>query len=127
MGKMTIHVDAKVEGKSTEFTFNWEGDDPEIKNVMEFIEQRADEANITPETFTHSTLRELPATGLLKEPGAQQVQMMAILYTVLQMPTRSPDRPGSIYNYAASENIDATLIVGDKGVSGHIEGRHLGH
>ncbi len=123
MGEMKIRVDAKVEGKACDFTFEWEGDDDEIQNVMEFIDRVADAAKVTPEAFTHSALHHLPNTGVLEDPGQKQAQMMAILYTVLQLPTGQPDRPGSIYNYAASESIDVTLTVRDEGVNVSISGK----
>jgi hypothetical protein len=123
MGSMKISVDAEVAGKRFDFAFTWDGDDDAIKKLMRFIEARADEAGITPETFTHSALRHLPVTGLIDNTGAQEVQMMAILYTILQFPTQSPDRPGAIYNYAGHEDIRARLHVRDQEVTAEINGR----
>ena len=102
MGKMAIHVDADTDGKKFEFAFNWEGDDAAIENVMNSMQKLADHAGTSPEALAHSFLRHLPTTGLRTDPGQQEVQMMAILYAVLQMPTNLPDRPGAIYNYAAT-------------------------
>jgi hypothetical protein len=59
---------------------------------------------------THSTLVHLPQTGLMEDPGAQQVQKMAILYVILNSPL---DRPGAIYQYAADEEITAVLTVSE--------------
>lgn len=50
-----------------------------------------------------------------------------MLYAVLQFPTQSPDRPGAIYNYAATEDIDAKLDVRDDTITVNISGRLLGH
>jgi hypothetical protein len=66
------------------------------------------------EALTQGFLRHLPETGLMEDAGARKMQMMAILYAVLQFPTQSPDRPGAIYNYAATEEIDAKLAMRDK-------------
>jgi hypothetical protein len=87
----------------------------------------ADGAGETPEALTHAALLHLPKMGLMDDPGAREAQMMAILYTVLQLPTRSPDRPGAVHSYAAAEDIDVKLDVRDDRVTAHLKGRLLGH
>jgi hypothetical protein len=118
MGKMSIRVDANVEGKTFKFAFKWEGGDEEIEHVMDFIEMAARKTDVTPKSFAQNTLRLLPTTGLMQDERTREVQMMAILYLVLQLPTNSPDRPGPIHNYAAAEDITAELNVGDDAITG---------
>jgi hypothetical protein len=127
MGKMKISIDAEVEGKRLEFSFTWDGDDNAIGKVSRFIEWLADQEGVTPEALTQAVLRHLPATGVMDDPGRREVQKMAILYMILQLPTRDSDRPGAIYNYAGREDIKAQLQVRDKEVTASIEGRPLPH
>jgi hypothetical protein len=118
MGTMAI----RVEAPPVTFAFNWEGTQGDIDNIMTFIEDQAAAAGITPEQLAQSTLRYLPTMGVMKEPGAQQIQMMAIMYTVLNCPTKTPGRPGSVHRYAADEHIVARLTVSDRDVAVRLEG-----
>src|SRR6266404_2494247 len=86
--------DAKVGGKSFGFAFNWGGDADAIESLMGFVEKMAADWKVTPDALTQSILRDLPTIGLLKDKTEQQFQMAAVLWTVLQLPTQNPDRPG---------------------------------
>jgi hypothetical protein len=119
MGTMKIRVDAPP----VKFAFTWEGSRSDIDNVMTFIEDTAAKAGATPEQFSQGVLRHLPKTGIMTEPGAQQVQMMAIAYTVLNCPTTAPGRPGAVYRYVADEHIVALLTVTDRGIDVHLKGQ----
>jgi hypothetical protein len=129
MGKMTVTIDADTESGKVEFKFTWNGDDEAVREVMKFIDKMADDAGVAPEALVQSALKHFPAAkkGIETNPGAQQVMMMTLLYAVLQLPTQQPDRPGAIYNYAATEDITAKLIVRDDKVTGEIEGHPLAH
>src|SRR5436189_6219134 len=82
MGIMKI----KVHAGPVTFSFEWEGGADDIERLMTFIDNVAADNKITPERFTHSVLAQLPKTGIMEEPGAQQVQMRAILYVILERP-----------------------------------------
>ena len=125
MGKLNIAVDAKVGGKSLGFAFNWEGDADAIERLMGFVEKMAADWKVTPDALTQSILRDLPATGVLKDKGEQQFQMAAVLWTVLQLPTQSPDRPGSVYNYAPDEETGVKLIIRDDAIQAELRGQWL--
>ena len=125
MGKMNIAIDAKVGGKSFGFAFNWEGDADAIESLMGFVEKMAADWKVTPDALTQSILRDLPTTGLLKDKTEQQFQMAAVLWTVLQLPTQNPDRPGSVYNYAPDEETAVKLIISDDAIRAELRGRWL--
>jgi hypothetical protein len=125
MGKMNINVDAKVGGKTFGFAFNWEGDADAIESLMRFVEKMAADWKVTPDALTQSILRDLPATGLLKDKTEQQFQIAAVLWTVLQLPTQNPDRPGSVYNYAPDEETTVKLTVRDDAIRAELGGRWL--
>ena len=125
MGKMNINVDAKVGGKTFGFALNWEGDADAIESLMGFVEKMAADWKVTPDALTQSILRDLPTTGLLKDKTEQQFQMAAVLWTVLQLPTQSPDRPGSVYNYTPDEETAVKLIISDDAIRAELRGRWL--
>jgi hypothetical protein len=124
MGTMCIEVDARVGGKECQIAFNWEGDEEEVRKTMAAVERLADEAKITPEALIQSVLHHLPSMETPDEQ-ARQVTMMILLYTVLSLPTQSPDRPGALYNYASREQITAAVKVRDDGVHFEIKGRRF--
>ena len=128
MGKMTINIDAEVEGEKLEFSFTWSGDDDAIDNILCFAQDRADEAGISPQALAQGVLYHLPATGVSNDPGQREFQMMLILYTILQlhMPDDA-DRPGAIYDYAGHEDIKTQLQIRDKQITADINGRPMPH
>jgi hypothetical protein len=119
MGKIPIEIYAEGDGgRRLEFSFSWDGNDDAIEKVLRFVQDRADEAGVSPEAFAQSALYHLPAIGVSDDPGQRQVQMMLILYTILQFHTPDDtDRPGAIYDYAGREDIKAQLRIRDKQVT----------
>jgi hypothetical protein len=124
MGKMIIAVDIQVGGKDFDADIAWQAGEHEIRNVIDFVDRMADQGGITPEALTHSILRYMPGIGWRSDPSDHETQVMAMLYTVLQCP--APNRPGAIYNYAASEDIEAVLMVRDASVTVHIKDKLTG-
>jgi hypothetical protein len=80
---INIRVDADVGGKKIKFVFNWEGTSEEIQNVVDLVERAAKLGDVSPRSFAYGTLKYLPATGVMENEDECQVQMAAIVYTVL--------------------------------------------
>ena len=77
-------------------------------------------------------MKHLPTTGLRENESEQQFRMMAIRYTFLKLPMpENAGRPGEVHNYAADEDISATLTVETRPsmlkstVNGTVSGKHL--
>jgi len=121
MGCLNVKVDAAIDGQFCEVEFNWGCGPDDVEEILAFIDEAADDAGLTPEAFAQTTVRHLPSMGLM-EGDAGQVQLMAIVYLVLQFPTTSADRPGAVYRYAGDEEIVASLTVRGDGITAHIEG-----
>ena len=124
MGKICIAIDIHSGGRDFESDIEWQAGEHEIQKVIDFIGRIADQDGITPEALTHSTLRYMSGMGWRSDPDDYEAQLMAVLYTVLQC--TMPDRPGPIYNYAASEDIEAVLMVRDASVTVHIKDKLMG-
>jgi hypothetical protein len=119
---INIRVDADVGGKKIEYVFNWEGTSEEIQNVLELIEGVAKLGNVSPRSFALGTLKHLPATGVMENEDECQVQMSAIVYTVLTCAEEELDLPAPIAELAEHQLINATVRVRDDGVSMNIYG-----
>ena len=111
MGKMNIAVDARGGDKKCAFNFNWEGDDAAIRSIISGIEKSAALAGVTTRQLTQSYLKHLPAMGLRKNKNEQRIQMVAILYIILNLSIEG--RPGLVRDYAAAEDIHAKLFIAD--------------
>lgn len=125
MGKMIIAIDIKVGSRNFESDIEWQGGENEIRGVMNFIDRMADNDGLSRDAFTHNTLRYLSIAGWHSHPNEQEAQKMAVLYTVLQCPMPTPYR-GAICNYAASEDIEAILMVRDAAVTVQLKGKLMG-
>jgi hypothetical protein len=125
MGKMSIAVDAKGGGKRVKFV--WEGDDAAIRNIMSAVEEFATSNGVTAKQLSQGALKHFPVMGWREKESERQFQMMTILYAVLKLPMpKNAGRPGEVHNYAADEDISATLTVGDKAVHAEINGEYIG-
>jgi hypothetical protein len=80
MSKITVTIDA--EGRPDNFTFEWEGDAPIMRGVVEETENLAQRNGRAPGQFVREVLTQLPPTGPL--PGPEGVtQVMPILCAVV--------------------------------------------
>ena len=121
MGKMSIAVDARGGDKKCAFNFTWEGDDAATRSIISGIEKSAALAGVTTRQLTHSYSKHLPAMGLLKNKNEQQIQMVAILYIILNLSIEG--RPGLVRDYAADEDIHARLVIADGNFRAEVGGR----
>lgn len=119
---INIRLDAEVEGKKLEFTFNWAGDHDEIANVMDNVTRVANEGGMTPQAYALATIRHLPAMGVSEDEGIRQQQMMAITFAVLDWADEQVDIPAPIADLAEHQLIDVTLLVRDDEISLKISG-----
>ena len=125
MGKITVTISDKA-SKKDPLVFEWEGDDTAIRNVMQTIDKIAKQGGVSPDKFTQAALKHLPMMGWSDNEIIKRGQVMAVLYIVLNLPTRSEDRPGSVYNYAASEDINADLSIENNQIVASLKGAYTG-
>jgi hypothetical protein len=117
---INIRIDAEVEGKKLKFGFGWKCNHDEIAKVMDHVRGLADKEGVTPQVFAEFVVRQLPATGVLKDATGAiiQRQMMAIIFVVLDAAEkRVDDFPAPIADLAEHDHIYATLLVRDDGMS----------
>ena len=134
MGTFNIAIDVDVDGKKQEFAFKWTADADQIRHLVDCIENMAVRAEVTSQAFVYGTLRRLPAMRVHEEGDKQQALMMAAAYAVLKMAVADeqaddPDRPRRIldFDFAATQDITATLTVHDNEMHVRINGRPIAH
>jgi hypothetical protein len=103
-------------------------------HFVDCIENMAVRAEATSQAFVHGTLRRLPATRVHEEGDKQQTLMMAAAYAVLKMAVvdeqaDDPDLPSPVldFDFAATQDIRATLTVHENEMHIRINGRPIAH
>ncbi len=88
-GNMTvvieITIDAEMDEKQFKSTITFEGTRDDIMSGVCFIEENAGRVGLSPQQFVEATLTHLPMTGFLPDEAAQQIQIMAIIYAVMNL------------------------------------------
>jgi hypothetical protein len=120
----TVHI--KVTAEKSEMEFEWQGDDAAIRNVMEAVKRTAEVGGITPQAYTHSVLKHLPALTKKGEEATQEAVMMAVLHLILTLPAERSGRPGLIADYAADEDINAVFTCSNQDFSVRLDGVYTG-
>jgi hypothetical protein len=65
----------------------------------------------------------LPKTGILQDEGAQQVQMMAIIFAILdEAEKRIENIPGPVLDVVADQDVTAAITVRDNKVMMQLSG-----
>lgn len=124
MGSITVAIDAEAAGNKIAFSFDWEGNRQEIERSMQLVRETAEQGGVTPHQFAQSTLVHLPKTGLMQDEGTQQMQMMAIVFAILdEAEKRSEEIPGPILDVVADQDITATVQIRDNAITFSISGK----
>ena len=103
MGKINVGFDGKR-------LFEWEGDGHGIATIENTFWQLAINRNVDPKAFAQSIVRGIARHQRFFE-GDRRVQMMAVIYFLLQLPTQNPDRPGPYRNYMPVWNFNFTFDI----------------
>lgn len=104
-----------VDGKRV---FTWKGDQEAVEHILEAFPDAAEHAGMTERQFADNCVHLLIEQGhIMSDSAGQEMQMMAILWRVLEAETGNPDHPGRIASYvgAADFTVDLheTKIEGD--------------
>jgi hypothetical protein len=118
MGKISIHVDNKP-------VFSWEGDEAAVTEVLETIPVMADRCGMSPGELADHCMHQLLTDRKLEADSedAQELHMLGIVWSILQLDSENADHPGKIADYAGAVDFAINLIPrGDTGYQVHIEG-----
>ena len=77
---------------------------------------------VTAQEFAQSALISLPETRVMQDEGAQQVQMMVIIFAILDYAERQAEAPGPMLDVAAEQDITAEIFIRNETVEIAIEG-----
>ena len=103
MGTIAIAVDGKQ-------VFNWQGDEVEAKQILKDFRRAARHAGLTPEEFSDNCVKHLRDGRLLSEGRVgQEMQMMGVVWRILETETNDPEHPGKFADYIGNRNFDVDL------------------
>ena len=101
MGKLVIAINGKR-------LFVWEGDAAEVESIENQTRTVANVGRITPDTVAQSMVVGIAERGGLMQPP-QQVELLALVYFVLNLQTDEAGRPGHIGDYIPLYDFDVDV------------------
>jgi hypothetical protein len=111
MGTIAVSVDGDP-------IFNWQGDEAAITQLMEAFPSAAERVGLTPNKFAQACVSHL-SSDILHKQGAvgQKMQMMGVVWLILDQNTNNAEHPGKIRDYAAITDFEVDLRPHDGGVT----------
>jgi hypothetical protein len=90
MATITISVDGNE-------IFSWDGDDASIKNILEAFPRAARHVDLTPHELADNCIAHLRSGQLCSANSVgQEMQMMGVIWHILEAETDHPEHPGRI-------------------------------
>ena len=116
MGMITVAIDGET-------IFTWDGDEAAVKNVLEDFPHGAASVGMTPRALADNCVAYL-SKGLRvpdeEHQVAQEMQMMGVIWHILEAETRNAEHPGKIADYAGAVNFLVDLRITDQGFTAHV-------
>ena len=115
MGTIKVTVNGKP-------AFSWEGDESAIRNILEQFPVGARGVGMTPRALADNCVGHFLRKGkpLAKDQVGQEMQMMGVLWHILQAESSNAEHPGKIANYAGIVDFAVDLLPSPKGFSANI-------
>jgi hypothetical protein len=105
---MTSTFEVSVDGSKI---FTWEGDREVVENVREAVPRGAKDAGVTEDQLADMSIHLLIKEGHLisTDPVGQEMQMMAIVWRILETETGNPNHPGKIASYVGGADFSVDI------------------
>jgi hypothetical protein len=118
MGTITVALDGDT-------IFTWQGDEAEVRRVLETFPRGAARVDLTPQELAEHCVTYL-SKGLRIEdkeqgPVVQGMQMMGVIWHILEAETHSAENPDKIADYAGTTDFDVDLQRTVKGFTVHVQ------
>jgi hypothetical protein len=112
IGMITVAIDG-------ESIFTWDGDEAAVKHVLDDFPHGAASVGMTPRALADNCVVHL-SKGLRvgdEEQGqaGQEMQMVGVIWRILEAETHSAEHPGKIANYAGAVDFFVDLRTTDQG------------
>ena len=104
MGNVTLRLDGAE-------IFKWSGDDLGIQKLELAFADAARNRGVTPDVLASSIVMQLPGTGIVEEKRAQALQLMGIMYFILQRSTGDPRHAGKYRDYLGVSEFEFDLQI----------------
>ena len=108
MGTITVAIDG-------ESIFTWDGDEAAVKHVLEDFPHGASSVGMTPRALADNCVAHL-SKGL----RAGEMQMIGVIWHILEAETHNAEHPGKIADYAGAVDFLVDLRTTDQGFTAHV-------
>ena len=99
--------------------FNW-GQQNAINNILEKFPERARRIGMEPEAFAKLCLQHIKAIRSATSEVGREMQMMGIIWLILEAQIDDPDHPGKIKDYTMHTDFDVDFEFCEDVVNVHI-------
>ncbi len=112
MGMITVAIDG-------ESIFTWDGDEAAVKHVLEDFPHGAASVGMTPRALADNYVAHL-SKGLRvgdeeQDQAGQEMQMVGVIWRILEAETHNAEHPGKIADYAGAVDFFVDLRTTDQG------------
>jgi hypothetical protein len=108
MGTIKVAVDGRP-------AFDWEGDEDSIEHILEAFPVGARGVGMTPEQLADNCIAHFrTGSPVSEDPVGQEMQMMGVLWRILEADTGNAEHPGKIADYAGSVDFTVDLSPHDQ-------------
>jgi hypothetical protein len=117
MGMITVAIDG-------ESIFTWDGDEAAVQHVLEDFPHGAASVGMTPRALADNCVAHL-SKGLRvgdEEQGqvGQEMQMVGVIWRILEAETHNAEHPGKIADYAGAVDFLVDLRITDQGFTAQV-------
>jgi hypothetical protein len=98
---MQSTFEISINGKKV---FTWEGDQEAAEHILEAFPRAAEHVGMTARQFANNCVH-----ALIKDPVGQEMQMMAVIWCILESETGNPDHPGTYSAYVGAADFTVDL------------------
>jgi hypothetical protein len=102
--------------------FNWEGDESKLRNIQENLPRGAAHVGLSPQQLASVSMAEMIKQGgiLSGNDAASGMQMMAVIWYVLEQETGHPEHPGKLADYVGTVDFDVDIKPIEGGFTAHV-------
>jgi hypothetical protein len=116
MGNISVSVDGTP-------VFDWKGDEASMKNIFEDFPRGAASVSMAPDELAQVCMTYLANLPQQQSPVGKEMQMMGVIWSILNQDTGHPDHPGRIADYAGTHDFDVDLHIGKQDVTARVLAR----
>ena len=114
MGTIKIAVGGKP-------MFSWDGDESAVNTILNAFPKGARSVGMSPQELANNCIAHLSSGSLLaRDRVGQEMQMMGVIWRILESKTNNAEHPGKIGEYASAIDFEVDFELTDRGFTAQV-------